>query len=235
MPNAIAKTAPWAEQSTALDRAILTGSLRVVKSVYEGASGVRNIDGTQARISESEYNENMNESTASTSSVAPTIGQKTFSKWGARVMIRFGYVHLLDWLYSVEPGQMHATCGELLPEVASAWGRVEVCDIDCLVAEREASILTVRFALVSPFRSCSGHIELHRSAYLARSSPLELWTMRPAMVTSQYWRCVSSPRTSGLTISGKLINIRIIRSFYLHLESGGNRLAFRRSSTRRML
>ena len=43
-------------------------------------------------------------------------------------MLRFGYTHLLDWLYSVTPDLMHEVCDELLPEVASAWGRVEVLE-----------------------------------------------------------------------------------------------------------
>lgn len=43
-------------------------------------------------------------------------------------MIRFAYIHILDWLYSVDPDHVHAVCDELLPEVASAWGRVEVLD-----------------------------------------------------------------------------------------------------------
>lgn len=102
LPRALPETAPWMEQSTPLDRAILSGQLSSVKSVYLGTEGVNGQKGQPP--------------------------QQTFTRWGARCMIRFGYVHLLDWLHSVSPEQMHATCDELLPEVASAWGRVEVLE-----------------------------------------------------------------------------------------------------------
>lgn len=57
-----------------------------------------------------------------------TVSCTRFSRWGARCMIRFSYIHILDWLYKVDPDHVHAVCDELLPEVASAWGRVEVLD-----------------------------------------------------------------------------------------------------------
>lgn len=53
---------------------------------------------------------------------------KVFSTWGARVMVRFGYVGMLDYLLSVEPEQLHRLCDYLLPDVASAWDRVNVLE-----------------------------------------------------------------------------------------------------------
>jgi len=50
------------------------------------------------------------------------------STWGARVMIRFGYITMLDFLLSVESDQLHQLCDDLLPDVASAWERVNVLE-----------------------------------------------------------------------------------------------------------
>ncbi|EFP79753.2 uncharacterized protein PGTG_06074 [Puccinia graminis f. sp. tritici CRL 75-36-700-3] len=50
------------------------------------------------------------------------------STWGARVMVRFGYIAMLDYLLSVEPEQLHRLCDDLLPDVASAWERVNVLE-----------------------------------------------------------------------------------------------------------
>lgn len=128
MPNAIPQTTPWAEQSTTLDRAILTGSLRIVQAVYKGEM----LRGHNRRRAASIVGQTALPSGATAlaeghmSTANKLKAQRTFSHWGARVMVRFGYVHLLDWLYSVEPSQMHTVCIELLPEIASAWGRVEV-------------------------------------------------------------------------------------------------------------
>lgn len=55
-------------------------------------------------------------------------GHRIFSQWGSRVMLRFGYTHLLAWLHETEPAQLHRLCDYLLPEVASAWGRVNVLE-----------------------------------------------------------------------------------------------------------
>ncbi|KAH9468688.1 hypothetical protein Pst134EA_009222 [Puccinia striiformis f. sp. tritici] len=54
--------------------------------------------------------------------------EKKFSTWGARVMVRFGYIAILDYLLSVEPEQLHRLCDDLLPDVASAWERVNVLE-----------------------------------------------------------------------------------------------------------
>ncbi|MBW0494748.1 hypothetical protein O181_034463 [Austropuccinia psidii MF-1] len=54
--------------------------------------------------------------------------QVRFSTWGARVMVRFGYIEILDYLFSVEPNQLRQLCNYLLPDVASAWGRVKVLE-----------------------------------------------------------------------------------------------------------
>ncbi|WAQ84912.1 hypothetical protein PtA15_5A485 [Puccinia triticina] len=52
----------------------------------------------------------------------------SLSTWGARVMVRFGYIAMLDYLLSVEPDQLHQICDNLLPDVASAWERVNVLE-----------------------------------------------------------------------------------------------------------
>ncbi|SGY22806.1 BQ5605_C019g08860 [Microbotryum silenes-dioicae] len=49
-----------------------------------------------------------------------------FSQWGTRVMIRFGYIHVLEYLLQHDPHQLRGQCRRLLPVVASAWGRVNV-------------------------------------------------------------------------------------------------------------
>lgn len=55
-------------------------------------------------------------------------GQRTFTQWGARVMIRFSYVHILQFFLERDPDQLRRQCGSLLPVVASAWGRVKVLE-----------------------------------------------------------------------------------------------------------
>lgn len=51
-----------------------------------------------------------------------------FTQWGARVMVRFGYTTILDYLLRVEPALLHRICDYLLPEVASGFGRVDVLE-----------------------------------------------------------------------------------------------------------
>ncbi|KAI5477960.1 hypothetical protein MNV49_005752 [Pseudohyphozyma bogoriensis] len=53
-------------------------------------------------------------------------GHTRFTQWGARVMIRFSYLHLLAYFLQTDPSQLREQCQTLLPVVASAWGRVEV-------------------------------------------------------------------------------------------------------------
>ena len=53
-------------------------------------------------------------------------GHRQFTQWGARVMIRFSFLHVLDFFLKTDPRQLREQCGILLPKVASAWGRVEV-------------------------------------------------------------------------------------------------------------
>jgi len=52
------------------------------------------------------------------------------SQWGARVMIRFGYVEMLSYLYShpKTQNQVKTVCGPFLASIASAWGRVPVLE-----------------------------------------------------------------------------------------------------------
>lgn len=124
LKHALPETAPWAEQSTRLDRAILSGSLKKVQDIYNGTSphtsGYVHADVTSVGIRSPKA-----PLTRLPSYIIPC---KRFSRWGARCMIRFAYVQILDWLHSVNPELVHSVCDELLPEVASAWGRVEVLD-----------------------------------------------------------------------------------------------------------
>ncbi|GAA96716.1 uncharacterized protein L969DRAFT_54643 [Mixia osmundae IAM 14324] len=55
-------------------------------------------------------------------------GQNEFTDWGTRVMIRFGYIHLLEALRTAQPDRLRARCHVLLPELASAWGRTIVLE-----------------------------------------------------------------------------------------------------------
>ncbi|GAA5942167.1 uncharacterized protein JCM15063_002027 [Sporobolomyces koalae] len=50
------------------------------------------------------------------------------TQWGARVMLRFGYVHVLDYLARHDAPQLRAQLRQLLPVVASAWGRTTVLE-----------------------------------------------------------------------------------------------------------
>jgi len=92
VPHDLEMTAPWAEQSTPLDRAILSSSLRLVSDLYFGH------------------------------------GHTTFSHWGARIILRFGYLYMLDFFLKNEPEQLRKICSFLLPVLASAWGRVSVLE-----------------------------------------------------------------------------------------------------------
>lgn len=133
MKHALPETTPWAEQSTRLDRAILTGNLSKVQDIYNGTATA-----SYAQHSDSAFTLDDNKSNSATPKLpkspftrqmtASSLPCRRFSRWGARCMIRFAYIHILDWLYSVNPEQVHSVCDELLPEVASAWGRVEVLD-----------------------------------------------------------------------------------------------------------
>ncbi|GAA6006770.1 hypothetical protein JCM10207_009091 [Rhodosporidiobolus poonsookiae] len=53
-------------------------------------------------------------------------GQRTFTQWGARAMIRFAFVGTLNALYKADARQFRSECERLLPVVASAWGRRDV-------------------------------------------------------------------------------------------------------------
>lgn len=130
LKHALPETTPWAEQSTRLDRAILTGNLMKVQDIYNGTSNATPFSPHSAPYS-LETSSSMPQSPRSSLNRQITQSSwpcRRFSRWGARCMIRFAYIHILDWLYSVNPDHVHAVCDELLPEVASAWGRVEVLD-----------------------------------------------------------------------------------------------------------
>ncbi|BGO99653.1 hypothetical protein NBRC10513v2_003880 [Rhodotorula toruloides] len=55
-------------------------------------------------------------------------GHTKFTQWGARVMIRFSLVHVLDFLFQADERQFREECTDLLPVVASAWGRLAVLE-----------------------------------------------------------------------------------------------------------
>ncbi|BGP16216.1 hypothetical protein JCM10213_007073 [Rhodosporidiobolus nylandii] len=55
-------------------------------------------------------------------------GHRRFTQWGARVMIRFALLPALEELWREERQQFRERCDELLPVVASAWGRREVLE-----------------------------------------------------------------------------------------------------------
>lgn len=137
VPHEIPETAVWSEQATQLDRAILTGSLRVVQDRY-GA------------------------------------GHRTFSQWGSRVMLRFGYTGMLEWFRSEEAAQLHRTCDDLLPIIASAWGRVNV----------------LRWALDSGF-GVRPHVS---PSATNQESPMDVASTDGHVETLEFWR------TSGLPL-----------------------------------
>jgi hypothetical protein len=43
-------------------------------------------------------------------------------------MLRFAFIHVLDYFLKHDPAQLHRECCTLLPVVASAWGRVNVLE-----------------------------------------------------------------------------------------------------------
>lgn len=55
-------------------------------------------------------------------------GYRDFTQWSARCIVRFANIEALDLLLRALPQQMHDICDELLPNIASAWGRVVVLD-----------------------------------------------------------------------------------------------------------
>ncbi|BGP48213.1 hypothetical protein JCM10450v2_004085 [Rhodotorula kratochvilovae] len=55
-------------------------------------------------------------------------GHKAFTQFGARVMLRLSLVDVLDYLLKEDETQLRAQCEDLLPVVASAWGRLDVLE-----------------------------------------------------------------------------------------------------------
>ncbi|GAA6040878.1 hypothetical protein JCM8097_003163 [Rhodosporidiobolus ruineniae] len=55
-------------------------------------------------------------------------GHTQFTQWGARVLIRFSLIPTLDLLLRHDEAQVRERCSELLPVVASAWGRRDVLE-----------------------------------------------------------------------------------------------------------
>jgi hypothetical protein len=97
--TSLPKPAPWVEFATRLDWAILRSSTSTNPVRY--AIEVASVDG-----------DNNNK----------------FTQWGARVMLRFGYVHVLDYFSLSNLNQLKQECKQLLPVVASAWGRTSVLE-----------------------------------------------------------------------------------------------------------
>ncbi|GAA5820426.1 hypothetical protein JCM11251_005621 [Rhodosporidiobolus azoricus] len=53
-------------------------------------------------------------------------GETSFTQWGARALIRFSFIPAMQVLLEKEEKQFRDRCTELLPVVASAWGRGDV-------------------------------------------------------------------------------------------------------------
>lgn len=53
-------------------------------------------------------------------------GYRQFTQWSARCIVRFANLDALELLLRTLPQQLHDICDDLLPNIASAWGRVEV-------------------------------------------------------------------------------------------------------------
>ncbi|GAA5908853.1 hypothetical protein JCM6882_005468 [Rhodosporidiobolus microsporus] len=53
-------------------------------------------------------------------------GERQFTQWGARAMIRFALVPTMEVLLQADEKHFRERCTELLPVVASAWGRGQV-------------------------------------------------------------------------------------------------------------
>ena len=69
---------------------------------------------------------------ATTSSLVPVEyarlveGHTALTQFGARVMLRLSLVDVLDYLLREDEQQLRYQCQDLLPVVASAWGRLDV-------------------------------------------------------------------------------------------------------------
>ena len=55
-------------------------------------------------------------------------GHKSLTQFGARVMLRLSLVDVLDYLLREDEHQLRVQCQDLLPVVASAWGRLDVLE-----------------------------------------------------------------------------------------------------------
>ncbi|ORY81777.1 hypothetical protein BCR35DRAFT_303916 [Leucosporidium creatinivorum] len=55
-------------------------------------------------------------------------GHTSWSSWGTRVMVRFSLLPVLQFFLDKDPQQLQRQCRNLLPVVASAWGRTEVLE-----------------------------------------------------------------------------------------------------------
>ena len=93
------------------------------------------------------------------------------TQWGARVMLRFGYIDMLSYLLDHLPDQMRSVAAPLLPEVASAWGRTNVLDwaakagfgLEYSQGAMDASAIASK--LLISLMSCTGGITARPSRY----------------------------------------------------------------------
>lgn len=117
-------------------------------------------------------------------------------------MIRFGYIHLLDWLYRVEPRQMHELCDELLPEVASAWGRVEV--LEWAYRGSDFGLPDVVSPRAMDDASRNGHVEVLQWWLNSGINPLSYSedalnhaTIKQQIATLEWWKSSGLPLKIG--------------------------------------
>ena len=90
----LTQPAPWLEQATSLDWAVLRAdAIGLARSLAD-----------------------------------PGMRAGGLSTWGARAMVKFSYTHLLDVFWSQAPELLQQRCARLLPDLASAWGRIDVLE-----------------------------------------------------------------------------------------------------------
>lgn len=103
--SAVPPSSVWLQHATDLDWAVLSGSLQNVQACIVASPDI----------------------IESSNSSKPDHALQ-LSTWGARAMIRFGYVDMLAYLYTSQQKQLLRCAGSLLPTIASAWGRVNVLE-----------------------------------------------------------------------------------------------------------
>ncbi|KAM0747488.1 hypothetical protein T439DRAFT_328727 [Meredithblackwellia eburnea MCA 4105] len=127
-------------------------------------------------------------------------GNRTFTQWGARVMIRFSYLHLLQFFLKTDPRQLKRQCQQLLPVVASAWGRVEV--LRWAVSESAMKLRPDRNTMAEAMDDASRHGQVQALEFW-KSSGLPLHYSEHALSSATFQRKLGSLewwRKSGLSL-----------------------------------